>query len=331
VVARIVPPGDRHQSCATLPGRGTVVLSIAAIVGPTAVGKSVIAERLAERYGATIVSVDSMQVYRGMDVGTAKPGIAVQSRIDYRMIDVCDPAEELTVQRFQQLARASASEIIDDGGKVIIAGGSGLHFRAIVDPLTFAPTDLELRRRLDAYTAAELRAELVRADAHAQDVVDLENPRRVHRAVEVLRLTGQTPSERASTREAAALRSYEALMTFCGFGIDAGDAIEARITRRLTAMVDDGLVEEVTHLQARLGRTASQAIGYKQYGAMVQGRTSSREAFVATVRATKALVKRQRTFFRRDPRISWISWQDDDELRVENAVNTIAEAMQWNS
>lgn len=308
-----------------------VVLNTVAIVGPTGAGKSAVAESLAERFEATIVSVDSMQVYRDMDVGTAKPNHDVRERIDYRMIDVCDPGEELTAQRFQQIARGAVSEIIDDGGKVIVAGGSGLHFRSIVDPMTFAPTDLELRKHLDAYTAAELRAELLGADARAADVVDLQNPRRVYRAVEVLRLTGQTPSERASTPEATALRRYEPLLMFAAFGIDAGHASETRVTARLTAMLCDGLVEEVTRLQGRMGRTASQAIGYKQYSVMVHGTTSPHEAFEATVRATKALVKRQRTFFRRDPRISWIPWEDDDKIRVEKTVNTIAEAMQWSS
>jgi len=272
-----------------------------------------------------------MQVYRGMDVGTAKPGPDVRGSIDYRMIDVCDPDDDLTAQRFQQLARRSVSEVHDAGGTVIIAGGSGLHFRSIVDPMTFAPTDPDVKKSLDAYTAFELRAELVSADPCAADVVDLDNPRRVLRAVEVLRLTGRTPNERAATREAAALRNYEPLLPFSGFGIDAGEASAVRITARLTAMLGGGLVDEVKRLQGRMGRTASQAIGYKQYSAVVQGSTSPRDAFDETVRATKALVKRQRTFFRRDPRIRWIPWEDGDEKRVEKAVNTIAEAMQWTS
>ncbi len=306
-------------------------MNVVAIVGPTAAGKSAIAEAVAEAYGAVVVSVDSMQLYRGMDVGTAKPDAATRRRVDYRMLDVCDPSEELSVQRFQELARGHVREVLGQGGRVVIAGGSGLHFRSIVDPMTFAPTDPELKGRLERSGVAELRSELLAADPGAGDVLDLANPRRVVRAVEVLRLTGTTPTERSSTTEADALRRYEPVIPFVGFGIDPGDAIVGRVVTRLERMLEDGLVAEVERLMGRLGRTASQAVAYRQYAAALRGEMSLDEAFDETVRVTNALVKRQRTFFRRDPRIEWLPWSSDERYRVAAAVDEIGEAAQWTS
>ncbi|VAW02930.1 tRNA dimethylallyltransferase [hydrothermal vent metagenome] len=272
-----------------------------------------------------------MQVYRGMDIGTAKPDRSTRQRIDYRMLDVCDPDEELSVQRFQELARHEVAEILGTGGRVVIAGGSGLHFRTIVDAMTFAPTDREVRARLEARSGESLVAELLGSDPLAGDVVDLANPRRVLRAVEVWRLTGQTPTQRAATPEALALARYEPVLEFVGFGIDGVGSLDHRIRKRLTAMVEAGLPDEAAGLQGRMGRTASQAVGYRQYSAALDGEMSESEAFDATVRATNALVKRQRTFFRRDPRIRWITCQDGTEREIETAVTTIGEAMRWSS
>ena len=272
-----------------------------------------------------------MQVYRGMDIGTAKPGRHTRDRIDYRMLDVCDPEEGLSVQRFQELARREVSRILDTGGRVVIAGGSGLHFRSIVDPMTFAPTDDEVKAHLEARSDEDLVAELLAADPMAGDVVDLANPRRVLRAVEVWQITGRTPSLRASLPEAAAMRRYEPVLEFEGFGIDRGNSLGGRVRTRLAAMVEAGFPAEVARLQARMGRTASQAVGYRQYSAALGGELSMSAAFDETVRATNALVKRQRTFFRRDPRIRWISWQDGTEYEIEAAVTTIGEATRWSS
>ncbi len=294
-------------------------------------GKSAIAEVVAERFEAAIVSVDSMQVYRDMDIGTAKADRPTRERIDYRMLDVCEPEDELSVQRFQQLARDAIEEILENGGRVVIAGGSGLHFRSVVDAMTFAPTDRDLKARLEERTNEDLAGELLAADPGAKDLVDMANPRRVLRAVEVWQLTGQTPTRRASTPEAESLRRYEPVIGFEGIGIDADHAVKGRIRRRLSAMLDAGFLEEVERLHGRMGRTASQAVGYKQYSAVVRGELSDDEAYEATVRATNALVKRQRTFFRRDPRIRWIPWQDGSQRDIEMIATTIGETMRWTS
>jgi len=164
-----------------------------------------------------------MQVYRGMDIGTAKPSAAVRGHIRHHMIDVVDPSQEYDVATFQVDARAAIRDIGERGGRTLIVGGSGLHFRAIVDPMFFAPTNAELRHELEAKPTDELVAELLRLDPRAGHMVDLHNPRRVIRAVEVAQLTGEGPAVRASKPEAAAFRSYEPLIVHHSIGIDADD------------------------------------------------------------------------------------------------------------
>ncbi|GMR02485.1 MAG: tRNA (adenosine(37)-N6)-dimethylallyltransferase MiaA [Acidimicrobiia bacterium] len=278
-----------------------------------------------------ILSVDSMQVYRGMDIGTAKPDAETRERIDYRMLDICDPSQDLSVQRFQKLAREHIAEILAADGRVIIVGGSGLHFRAVVDPMTFAPTDPTLREDLEAMSLLELREVLVAADATAGDHVDLANPRRVVRAVEVWKMTGQTPTQRSMSPEANALRRYESYLPFRALGVDAGESSRMLIETRLARMLDAGFMAEVANLEGRLGTAAARAVGYREFLGAVRGEVTVKDAFADTLRSTNALVKRQRTFFRRDPRIEWLTWQDDDRRRVRTAVDGIGETMQWTS
>ncbi len=272
-----------------------------------------------------------MQVYRGMDIGTAKPGSDVRTWVDYRMVDVCDPEDDFTVHDFQRAARRNMEELATQNRRVVIAGGSGLHFRAVVDPMTFAPTDPELRAELEAMPIDELVRELLTADPNAQDVVDMANPRRVVRALEIVRLTGRTPSQRASTSEASLVRSYTALHPFAAIGVDAFGASSQRIERRLSGMLDAGFIDEVKGLHSHLGPAASQAVGYRQFARVIAGEITRDEAIADTLRATHGLVKRQRTFFRKDPRIEWLVWEDDAARRVEEAVVHIGERMQWNS
>ena len=272
-----------------------------------------------------------MQVYRGMDIGTAKPGRDVRSWVDYRMLDICDPDQDFTVHDFQRAARRHIEELATQYRRVVIAGGSGLHFRAVVDPMTFAPTDRTLRTELDAVPIDALVRELLAADPDAGDVIDMANPRRVVRAVEIARLTGRTPTQRANSEEASLVRSYTPLYPFTAIGVDAYDASTERVARRLSAMVDAGFIEEVERVHPRLGSAASQAVGYREFGRMIAGEISRQTAIADTLRATNGLVKRQRTFFRKDPRIEWLVWEDDASRRVEDAVNHIGEKMQWNS
>ncbi len=274
-----------------------------AIVGPTASGKSELAMEIARRVGAIIVSVDSMQAYRGMDIGTAKPSLAERSEITHEMIDVADPETDLSVHHFQEMAR----ERIDAHDRpVIVVGGSGLHFRSVVDPMTFAPSDPGVRAELDELELSQAVARLIAIDPEAGAHIDLMNPRRVVRALEIAELTGLGPSERAATPEAAAIRHYHAERAFVGIGVDAGDALAERIERRVAYMMDVGLMAEVEAIAPRLGRNASLAVGYSELLDVLAGRAELSDAVEAIGANTLALARRQRTWFRRDPRIDWL-------------------------
>jgi tRNA dimethylallyltransferase len=302
-----------------------------AILGPTASGKSDLAAEVARRVGGEVVSVDSMQVYRDMDIGTAKPGAALRSEIPHHMLDLCDPEDEYSVAEFQETGHLVMATMRDRGCPAVVCGGSGLHFRSLVDPLEFPPTDGGLRAELEAVAPLDLSLELLAADPAAGEQVDLANPRRVVRAVEILRLTGETPSGRANTDTADAVRSYEPLHPFIGIGVDPGDGVRRRAERRLDAMLAAGLLDEVTRLASRLGVTASQAVGYKELLPVVTGNRDLASARDEVVAASLALAKRQRTFFGRDPRIDWVPWDDDPAVRWDMAWNRIEEQLSWTS
>ncbi|HEY5578887.1 MAG TPA: tRNA (adenosine(37)-N6)-dimethylallyltransferase MiaA [Acidimicrobiia bacterium] len=276
-------------------------------MGPTASGKSRIAHRLALGVGAHIVSADSMQVYRGMDVGTAKPTRAEQAEVPYHLLDLVEPETTFTVVDYQAAARSALQSV--DQSPVIVVGGSGLHFRSIVDGLDFPPHDPGLRAELEHATEEQRVAELLRLDPDAGDHVDLMNPRRVLRALEVVILTGDAPSARRSR-----LRSYEPALSFVAFGLDPGDQLGPAIDRRLEAMMEEGLLEEVAGLAGRLGRTASQAVGYRQLLPVVRGEMGLEEGLAGTRQATMRLARSQRTLFRRDPRISWLPWANEQSV-----------------
>lgn len=274
-----------------------------AIVGPTASGKSDLAMTIAEKVGASILSVDSMQVYRGMDIGTAKPAAAERARVRHHMIDIAEPEEVFSVAEFRAAARAAIAD--DPVPVMLVVGGSGLHFRSVVDPMTFRPTEAAVRAALEGEDPDRMREELLAADPGAAAEVDLANPRRVLRAVETLRITGLTPTQWAGSEERRRYRSYEAELEFVGIALDSPD-LEGRVATRLDLMREAGLLAEVEQLAPRLGPTAAQAVGYAQLLAVVEGRQSPDEGFLAARRATMGLVKRQRTFFRRDPRLTWL-------------------------
>jgi tRNA dimethylallyltransferase len=275
---------------------------------------------IARRIGGEILSVDSVQVYRGMDIGTAKPTLIERRGVAHHMIDIVDPEEEFSVAEFRRRGR----EILQSSTvPIVIVGGSGLHFRALVDPMSFAPTDSTLRQELESEPLASLVSELGAADPQSGTVVDLSNPRRVVRAVEILRLTGETPTERAATAEAEDLRRYVPEIEFTAVGLDPGSTLEAQIEERTRRMRTGGLVAEVRLLQRRLGRTARSAVGYREILRHLEGELSEDEAFDLLTRNTKRLAKKQRTWFQRDPRVRWIPWSDDMDARVERALEIL--------
>lgn len=272
-----------------------------------------------------------MQVYRGMDIGTAKPSAEVQRRIAHHMIDVADPRDEYSAREFQARGR----EVLDDmrrrAERVVIAGGSGLHFRSLVDPMTFAPTDSAIRAELEQMPLDGLQQTLLAIDHEAPRVVDIQNSRRLIRAIEIWRITARTPTERSMTPESQALREYRSLVDHAPFGVDGRAESSIRIVKRFDGMLADGLLEEVRGLTDRLGRTAAQAVGYKELLGVISGESDLDGARAGAIAATHALARRQRTYFRRDPRIEWIPWQDAGSGRIEKAVNHIGEVAGWTS
>ena len=282
-----------------------------ALVGPTASGKSDLALAVARAFGdVEIVSIDSMQVYRGFDIGTAKPSPAVRAEIRHHLVDVADPGEEWSVARFQAAARAAVRDIEARGRRALLVGGTGLYVRAVIDPFTFPPEDRALRAELEARGAtpegqAGLYAELARLDPAAAERIEPGNVRRTARALEVLRVTG-----RPFSSFGAGLAEFGApALSVRQAGVWVPRArLVARIEARVDAMLAAGLGDEVARLAAggEWSRTARQAIGYEEMLALGRGEIPSlataRERIVAR---TRAFARRQRMWFRRDPRVTW--------------------------
>ncbi|HJQ78000.1 MAG TPA: tRNA (adenosine(37)-N6)-dimethylallyltransferase MiaA [Acidimicrobiia bacterium] len=275
---------------------------------------------IASRIGAEVISVDSMQVYRGMNLGTAKPTVIERRGVQHHLIDVVDPEEEFSVADFRTMGRA----VVEHATRpLIVTGGSGLHFRALVDPMSFAPTEESLRADLEDRTLEDLVADLMARDPVAGRHVDLANHRRVVRALEVAILTGETPSSRAASAEADDLRRYVPEIEFAAVGVDPGTELEVRIDQRLAAMREGGLVEEVKGLRGRLGRTARTAVGYREILDHLEGDGDLDAAFTEIGASTRRLARKQRTWFQRDPRIRWIPWMEDEADRVERSLEIL--------
>jgi tRNA dimethylallyltransferase len=189
--------------------------------------------------------------------------------------------------------------------------------------MSFAPTDPTLRAELEERDEEELVDALLEADPEARSLVDLANPRRVVRAVEIYELTGETPSRRAGTALAEDVRRYVPELEFTAVGIDPGSELEGRIERRLDRMREGGLVDEVRRLAPRLGRTAANAVGYREILAALRGEAGMDEAFTRISANTKRLARKQRTWFQRDPRIRWIPWIEDPGERTERVLESL--------
>jgi tRNA dimethylallyltransferase len=278
-----------------------------ALVGPTAVGKTEAGVLLAEALGAEIVSVDSTTIYRGMDVGTAKPSPELRARVPHHLVDVAEPEEAFTVARYQELAREAIQGIRARGRRVLLVGGSGLYFRAVVDDLVFPPTDprvrAELEREASGRGALRLYERLRQLDPAAAAKIEPANVRRTIRALEVLELTGRRFSSFAQAWD----RFPPGRVRAAGVAMPR-PLLHRRIEERAWAQVRGGLVDEVRRLLERgLGRwlTASQAIGYAEIARHLAGEWSLEEAVARIVKRTKALARRQLAWFRRDPRVRW--------------------------
>ncbi len=281
------------------------------LVGPTASGKSAIAlEAAGTLRDVEIVSVDSMQVYRGMDIGTAKPTARERAAVPHHLIDVADPDEEWSVARFQAAARAAVDDITGRGRRALLVGGTGLYVQAVVDPLTFPPQDLVVRAELaDAACTddglASAYAELAQLDPVAAARIEPGNTRRIVRALEVIRLTGDPFSSFGPGLQTYGDTVFPVVMAGIEIPIPV---LDARIEARFARMREAGLVEEARRLAAHggLSRSARQAIGYKEVLAYLEGDTSLDAALDEAVRRTKRFARRQVRWFRRDPRITWL-------------------------
>ncbi|HEX3707592.1 MAG TPA: tRNA (adenosine(37)-N6)-dimethylallyltransferase MiaA [Mycobacteriales bacterium] len=285
---------------------------VVAVVGPTATGKSALGIALAQRLGGEVVNADSMQLYRGMDVGTAKLSEAERGGVPHHLLDIWDVTQTASVADYQVRARACIDELIARGVTAVLVGGSGLYIRAVIDPIEFPGTDPELRASLEADLAVSgpeaLHARLGAADPVTAAALSPMNGRKIVRALEVIGITGGPFT--------AALPSYDdAIYDTVHIGLDFDtDALDARIERRVDAMCDAGFEDEVRRLDAeglRDGVTASRALGYAQLLAVIDGRLGIDAARSDTARATRRFVRRQRSWFRRDPRIEWLDAGSD--------------------
>ena len=291
-------------------------------MGATAAGKSGLALDLAERLGGEIVNTDSMQLYRGMDIGTAKLSPAERRGVPHHLLDVLEVTEPATVAEFQGWARAVIDDCRGRGVVPVLVGGSALYTRAVVDRFEFPGTDPVVRARLEGELAeigpGRLHDRLAQVDPAAAAQVLPSNGRRVVRALEVVEITG-----RSFTATLPEQTYHHEATVQVGVDVDR-DLLVERIDRRVDQMWADGLVAEVEGLVPRglrEGRTAHRALGYQQVLAMLDGELTEREARERTASGTRRFARRQDSWFRKDPRVTWVAHDDPD--RVDRAVAAV--------
>ena len=287
------------------------------ILGPTAVGKTALAVRVAKVLAAggrpaEIVNADSMLLYRGMDIGTAKPSEAERQGVVHHLVDVLDVTETATVAEFQAMARAAIADCRDRGVLPLLVGGSALYLRAVVDDFEFPGTDPEIRHRLEREVAArgtrEMYGRLLAIDPAAAAQIQPANSRRIVRALEVIELTGEPFRARLPK-----YRDVEGEVALVGLAAPR-PVVDERIVRRVDRMWSDGLVDEVralVDLGLREGLTASRGLGYRQVLSFLAGEITEDEAREQTITGTRKFSRRQESWFRRDPRIQWLDWESD--------------------
>ncbi|WP_326653035.1 MULTISPECIES: tRNA (adenosine(37)-N6)-dimethylallyltransferase MiaA [unclassified Streptomyces] len=298
---------------------------VIAIVGPTAAGKSDLGVFLAQRLGGEVVNADSMQLYRGMDIGTAKLTPDERGGVPHRLLDIWDVTEAASVAEYQRLARAEIDRLLAEGRTPVLVGGSGLYVRGAIDALEFPGTDPEIRARLEGeltqHGSGALHVRLATADPEAGSAILPSNGRRIVRALEVIEITGKPFT--------ANLPGHDAVYDTVQIGVDvARPELDERITLRVDRMWEAGLVDEVRALEAqglREGRTASRALGYQQVLTALAGECTDQEAREETVRATKRFARRQDSWFRRDPRVHWLSGAAQHREELPHQALTLVE------
>ncbi len=287
-----------------------------AVVGATAAGKSDLGVVLARALDGEVVNADSMQLYRGMDIGTAKLSPAEQQGVPHHLLDVWEVTEAASVEEYQRLSRAVLDRLAVARRPAVLVGGSGLYVRAALDDLHFPATDPQLRSRLEAELEdvgpAPLHARLATLDPDAAAVILASNGRRIVRALEVVSLTGRPFAATLPTPR------YAVVARQVGLAVPRA-ALDERIARRVDRMWEQGLVEEVRALERsglRSGRTASRALGYAQVLRLLDGEYDEATARAETVRVTRRLARRQESWFRRDPRVRWLPYDAPDLLAL---------------
>jgi tRNA dimethylallyltransferase len=299
---------------------------VVSIIGPTASGKTglaiALAETLRERGNtAEIINADAYQMYRGMDVGTAKATPQERQAVPHHLIDIIEPDDAMSVARFQQLATACIAQLQQRNIRPILVGGSGLYARAAIDDISFPATDPTVRSQLEERSRVEgpgaLYAELQAKDPQAAARMDPHNPRRTIRALEVIAITGKPYS--------ASLPQYRYVMPAVQIGLDLPrEELDRRIDIRTEAMRQAGFVDEVRRLRPHLGVTAARALGYQQILEALDGTISEDEAFAQIAQRTKRLARKQMGWFGRDPRIHWLNTLDPQ--LVDHALAVIEQA-----
>jgi tRNA dimethylallyltransferase len=284
------------------------------LAGPTAVGKSAVALLLAERLGGEIISVDSMQVYRGLDIGTAKPSSQDCQRVPHHLIDVVDVTQPFNAAQFARLAHQAVKEIQARGHVAILCGGTGFYFKAFLEGLGDAPpADAALRAELQATPLTDLLRELEARDPATFGKIDRKNPRRVIRAIEVIRLTGMPFSrQRAQWNHASHITHHES--NCFSLARETAD-LRSRIDARVEAMFQQGLVEETRRLLQRglaQNKTAMQSLGYRQVVEHLRGERSLAETIELVKIRTHQFAKRQMTWFRRQFNLEWTELKSGD-------------------
>ena len=286
-------------------------MKVIAIVGPTAVGKTALSLEIAEKFSAEIINADAMQIYKGMDIGTAKLPLSQRRGIVHHQIDVLDPSEEANVSQYQKQSREIINDLLSKNVQPILVGGSGLYVNSVLEDLEFPGTNLEVRAKyeeiLDEKGVEALFQMLKEIDPKAAENILPNNARKIVRALEVNEITGKAFN--------AKLPEPSPIFSDVRIALDMPrDLLDQRIIDRVHQMFEDGFIDEVKSIEKnlRLGKTAFRALGYSQVLSLLSGEISEDEAITLTINATKKFARRQLSWFRRDPLIHWLDATSPD-------------------